>query len=246
MAGRHATARGFEKVPFDRSAFRTRNSLRPLTNSRVYACPGAGKFGSRACRIKDDPGGNDHDDQQPKRILTDSAQNHRRRFRRFALIASNVGQYITISVKFLGQHRHFGLVPAIIYVARQADKTIVGTFNVQPTTNAFFPVLGCGQMVSYLELKSSRFTEIRRERNRLRTIAEMQKAQEGPFNIHTASFAALTGRALTIFRAGLALNIIGSPVKGFVPARALVAGFLITTNLANPGSKKTPAFFSSL
>src|SRR6266567_3768624 len=77
-------------------------------------------------------------------------------------------------------------------------------------------------------------------------IAECNKAPEGPFDTHTASFAALTGRALTIFRAGLALNIIGCPLKGFVPARALVAGFLITTNLANPGSKKTPAFFSSL
>src|ERR1700739_1278169 len=75
---------------------------------------------------------------------------------------------------------------------------------------------------------------------------ETQKASEGAFEIHTASFAALTGRALTIFRAGLALNIIGSPVNGFVPARALVAGFLITTNLANPGTRKTPAFFSSL
>jgi hypothetical protein len=59
----------------------------------------------------------------------------------------------------------------MIYVARQAGKTIVGTFNVPPTTNAFFPVFGCGQMVLNLELKSSRFTEIRRERNRLRTIS---------------------------------------------------------------------------
>jgi hypothetical protein len=41
------------------------------------------------------------------------------------------------------------------YVARQAGKTIVGTFNVPPTTNAFFPALGCGQMVLNLELKSS-------------------------------------------------------------------------------------------
>jgi hypothetical protein len=32
----------------------------------------------------------------------------------------------------------------------------------------------------------------------------------GPHNTYTASFAALTGRALTIFRAGLALNISGS------------------------------------
>src|SRR6202022_4325440 len=63
---------------------------------------------------------------------------------------------------------------------------------------------------------------------------------------HTASFAALTGRALTIFRAGLALNIIGSPLNGLVPLRALVAGFLITTNLAKPGTRKTPVFLSSL
>jgi hypothetical protein len=59
----------------------------------------------------------------------------------------------------------------MIYVARQAGKTIVGTFNVPPTTNAFFPVSGGGQMVLNLELKSSRFTEIRREQNRLRTIS---------------------------------------------------------------------------
>src|SRR3569623_445730 len=62
----------------------------------------------------------------------------------------------------------------------------------------------------------------------------------------TASFAAFTGRARTILRAGLALNIIGSPVKGFVPLRAFVAGFLMTTNLANPGRRNTPFFFSSL
>jgi hypothetical protein len=59
----------------------------------------------------------------------------------------------------------------MIYVARQAGKTIVGTCNVPPTTNGFFPVLACGQMVLNLELKSSRFTEITRERNRLRTIS---------------------------------------------------------------------------
>jgi len=62
----------------------------------------------------------------------------------------------------------------------------------------------------------------------------------GPPNIHTASFAALTGRALTVFRAGLALNIIRCPLKGFVAARALVAGFLMTmtTNLANPWRRR--------
>src|SRR6185437_8136788 len=53
----------------------------------------------------------------------------------------------------------------------------------------------------------------------------------------TASLAALTGRARTIFRAGLALKIVGSFVNGLMPGRALVAGFLITTNLANPGTR---------
>jgi hypothetical protein len=47
--------------------------------------------------------------------------------------------------------------------------------------------------------------------------------------------AALTGRALTIFRAGLALNAVGSFVNGLMPFRSLVAGFLMTTNFAKPG-----------
>jgi hypothetical protein len=63
---------------------------------------------------------------------------------------------------------------------------------------------------------------------------------------HTASFAAFTGRALTIFRAGLALNTVGSFVNGLMPARSFVAGFLITTNFAKPGSKNAPFFFNSL
>jgi hypothetical protein len=150
-------ARAFEKAPSDRSAFRRRKPVRPLPDSGVYACFGAGKFGSRACRIIDDPGRNDHDDQQPKGILADPTQNRRRRFRRFALIARDVWQDITIGVKLLAQHRHFGLSLAVIYVARRAGKTIVGTFNVPPTTNAFFPVLGCGQMVLNLKPESTRF-----------------------------------------------------------------------------------------
>src|ERR1019366_6300896 len=62
----------------------------------------------------------------------------------------------------------------------------------------------------------------------------------------TASLAAFTGRALMIFRAGFALNIVGSFVNGLMPFRAFVAGFLTTTNLANPGTKKAPVFLSSL
>jgi hypothetical protein len=62
----------------------------------------------------------------------------------------------------------------------------------------------------------------------------------------TASLAAFTGRALMIFRAGFALNTVGSFVNGLTPLRAFVTGFLITTNLANPGTKKAPVFLSSL
>src|SRR3990172_5498537 len=62
---------------------------------------------------------------------------------------------------------------------------------------------------------------------------------------HTASFAAFTGRTLRLFRAGFALNAVGSFVNGLMPARSLVAGFLMTTNLAKPGSRKVPVFFNS-
>jgi hypothetical protein len=61
---------------------------------------------------------------------------------------------------------------------------------------------------------------------------------EGP--LRTASFAAFTGRARMIFRAGLALNTVGSFVNGLMPFRSLVAGFFMTTNLAKPGTTPTP------
>src|SRR5258708_40061090 len=78
--------------------------------------------------------------------------------------------------------------------------------------------------------------------------ASRQRRQEAPPQdvFYTASFAAFTGRALTILRAGFALKVIASPVKGLVPLRALVAAFLMTTNLAKPGTRNTPFFFSSL
>jgi hypothetical protein len=62
----------------------------------------------------------------------------------------------------------------------------------------------------------------------------------------TASLTAFTGRALITFLAGLALNIVGSFVNGLMPFRAFVAGFLMTTNFAKPGTKKAPVFLSSL
>jgi hypothetical protein len=48
------------------------------------------------------------------------------------------------------------------------------------------------------------------------------------------------------FLAGFALNIVGSFVKGLMPVRCFVAGFLMTTNFANPGTSKAPVFLSSL
>ena len=41
-------------------------------------------------------------------------------------------------------------------------------------------------------------------------------------------------------------NIVGSFVNGLMPFRAFVAGFLTTTNLAKPSTKKAPVFLSSL
>jgi hypothetical protein len=55
-------------------------------------------------------------------------------------------------------------------------------------------------------------------RSRLRSPEEVQKTL-----LYTASFAAFTGRARTIFRAGLALNTVGSFVNGLMPFRSLVA-----------------------
>src|SRR4029079_12004331 len=63
---------------------------------------------------------------------------------------------------------------------------------------------------------------------------------------YTASLAAFTGRTLRIFRAGFALNTVGSLVKGLMPLRSGVAGFLTTMNLAKPGSTNSPLFFNSL
>ena len=54
-----------------------------------------------------------------------------------------------------------------------------------------------------------------------------------------------SGRTRTTFRAGLALMVIGSFVKGLIPWRCGVAGFFATTNFANPGSTNRPFFLSS-
>jgi hypothetical protein len=56
--------------------------------------------------------------------------------------------------------------------------------------------------------------------------------------------AALTGRALTILRAGFALKTVGSFVNGLMPSRAFVAGFFTTINLASPGTTNAPLMLS--
>jgi hypothetical protein len=46
-----------------------------------------------------------------------------------------------------------------------------------------------------------------------------------------------------IFRAGFALNIVGSFVNGLMPFRAFVAGFLMTINLAMLAAVRFDTFF---
>ena len=53
---------------------------------------------------------------------------------------------------------------------------------------------------------------------------------------HTISLRFFSGRIFTTFRAGLALNMASSPVKGLIPLRALVAGFRTTTSFIRPGT----------
>jgi hypothetical protein len=57
------------------------------------------------------------------------------------------------------------------------------------------------------------------------------------------SFRPFSAVTLTVFRAGLALIMISSPVKGFLPRRALVAGFLTTLTFIRPGIENSLADF---
>lgn len=56
----------------------------------------------------------------------------------------------------------------------------------------------------------------------------------------TISLSALSGSTLTTLRAGLALNTVGSPVKGLMPLRARVAGLRTTLSFIMPGTVNTP------
>ena len=57
----------------------------------------------------------------------------------------------------------------------------------------------------------------------------------------TMSFNFFNGLILTTLRAGLALKIVSSPVKGLIPFRALVAGFRLTSIFMSPGRMNWPA-----
>ena len=59
-------------------------------------------------------------------------------------------------------------------------------------------------------------------------------------NRYTISLSARRGRTRTTFRAGFALMVIGSLVKGLMPCRSLVAGFRFTVIRSNPGTVLTP------
>src|SRR5690348_9994954 len=59
----------------------------------------------------------------------------------------------------------------------------------------------------------------------------------------TIAFRLFSGITRTFLLAGLALNIIFSPVKGLIPSRAFVAGFLTTFILSRPGMVKRPLLF---
>src|SRR5690606_6910921 len=56
----------------------------------------------------------------------------------------------------------------------------------------------------------------------------------------TISFRPFRAATLTVLEAGLALNIISSPVNGFTPLRALVAGFFTTRIFSRPGNVNRP------
>src|ERR1700689_5314075 len=56
----------------------------------------------------------------------------------------------------------------------------------------------------------------------------------------TIDFRFFNGNARTFLLAGLALNVIFSPVKGLTPSRDLVAGRFTTLSLSRPGSVNKP------
>src|SRR5690606_25236500 len=68
-------------------------------------------------------------------------------------------------------------------------------------------------------------------------------AREGADQASANVFRYFSGRTLTMVRAGLALNMISSPVKGLTPLRALVAGFFTVVIFIRPGTVNSPTPF---
>lgn len=66
-------------------------------------------------------------------------------------------------------------------------------------------------------------------------------ARSGPAQDSAMSLSFFRGRTLTTVFAGLALKVVSSPVKGFVPLRAFVAGFFWVVIFINPGRVNCPA-----
>src|SRR5882672_690215 len=58
--------------------------------------------------------------------------------------------------------------------------------------------------------------------------------------LFTMAFRLFKGSTRTFLLAGLALNVIFSPVKGLMPSRAFVAGFFTTFNFISPGNVNRP------
>src|SRR5208283_1867805 len=56
----------------------------------------------------------------------------------------------------------------------------------------------------------------------------------------TKLFRFFRGSARTFLLAGFALNVIFSPVNGFTPSRALVAGRFTTLSFSSPGMVNRP------
>ena len=63
---------------------------------------------------------------------------------------------------------------------------------------------------------------------------------------HKESLSFFNGKTLTVLDAGLALNTHGSPVNGFFPLRAFVAGLFFNFMFNMPPSLKLPVFFNSV
>src|ERR1700742_1481835 len=68
----------------------------------------------------------------------------------------------------------------------------------------------------------------------------LQEGSNVELQLFTIAFRLFRGSTRTFLLAGLALNVIFSPVNGLMPSRALVAGFFTTFNFIKPGTVNRP------